>query len=65
MEQYRVFWEESFDRLEAYLVTVTTEQRRATPVNANDESFQPRGPKAKSPTIRRGKRKGKQHGRKK
>ena len=24
MEQYRVFWEESFDRLEAYLKTVTT-----------------------------------------
>lgn len=23
MEQYRVFWEESFDRLEAYLKTVT------------------------------------------
>lgn len=26
MEQYRVFWEESFDRLEAYLKTVTTKQ---------------------------------------
>lgn len=24
MEQYRVFWEESFDRLEAYLKTVTS-----------------------------------------
>jgi DNA-binding transcriptional ArsR family regulator len=24
MEQYRAFWEESFDRLEAYLKTVTT-----------------------------------------
>jgi len=24
MEQYRVFWEESFDRLEEYLKTVTT-----------------------------------------
>jgi len=24
MEQYRVFWEESFDRLDAYLKTVTT-----------------------------------------
>src|SRR3954467_8627941 len=23
MEQYRIFWEESFDRLEAYLQTVT------------------------------------------
>lgn len=61
MEQYRVFWEESFDRLEAYLVTVTTQQRNTTLVIANDESSQPTGSKAKS----RGKRKGKQHGRKK
>lgn len=28
MEQYRVFWEESFDRLDAYLKTVTTEKRK-------------------------------------
>ena len=27
MEQYRQFWEESFDRLEAYLKTVTVEER--------------------------------------
>lgn len=27
MEQYRVFWEESFDRLEEYLKTVTTEKK--------------------------------------
>lgn len=27
MEQYRVFWEESFDRLEAYLKTVTAKQK--------------------------------------
>jgi DNA-binding transcriptional ArsR family regulator len=26
MEQYRTFWEESFDRLEAYLKTVTSKQ---------------------------------------
>jgi DNA-binding transcriptional ArsR family regulator len=29
MEQYRIFWEESFDRLEAYLKTVTA--NTATP----------------------------------
>ena len=28
MEQYRQFWEESFDRLDAYLKTVTTNQQR-------------------------------------
>ena len=27
MEQYRFFWEESFDRLEAYLKTVGTEKK--------------------------------------
>lgn len=27
MEQYRAFWEESFDRLEAYLKTVTAKQK--------------------------------------
>jgi DNA-binding transcriptional ArsR family regulator len=27
MEQYRIFWEESFDRLEAYLKTVTAEKK--------------------------------------
>jgi DNA-binding transcriptional ArsR family regulator len=27
MEQYRVFWEESFDRLDAYLKTVTTKTK--------------------------------------
>ena len=26
MEQYRVFWEQSFDRLEAYLKTITSNQ---------------------------------------
>lgn len=28
MEQYRVYWEESFDRLEAYLKTVTNKKRK-------------------------------------
>lgn len=27
MEQYRIFWEESFDRLEAYLKTVTSDKK--------------------------------------
>src|SRR3954471_12482834 len=27
MEQYRIFWEESFDRLDAYLKTVTTKKK--------------------------------------
>ena len=27
MEQYRAFWEESFDRLDAYLKTVTSKQK--------------------------------------
>jgi len=26
MEQYRAFWEQSFDRLEEYLKTVTTQK---------------------------------------
>lgn len=28
MEQYRAFWEESFDRLEAYLKTVTAQEKK-------------------------------------
>lgn len=28
MEQYRQFWEESFDRLDAYLKTVTAQEKR-------------------------------------
>ena len=27
MEEYRIFWEESFDRLDAYLKTVTAKKR--------------------------------------
>ena len=27
LEQYRIFWEESFDRLEAYLKTVTSKRK--------------------------------------
>lgn len=30
LEQYRMFWEESFDRLEAYLKTVTAKKKRNT-----------------------------------
>jgi DNA-binding transcriptional ArsR family regulator len=60
MEQYRVFWEESFDRLEAYLVTVTAQQRRVVTTGLSDESS-----KATRAQKSRGKAKGKQHGRKK
>jgi DNA-binding transcriptional ArsR family regulator len=28
MDQYRMFWEQSFDRLDAYLKTVTQEEKR-------------------------------------
>ncbi len=30
MESYRIFWEESFDRLEQYLKTVTTHKKEKT-----------------------------------
>ena len=30
MEQYRAFWEESFDRLDEYLKTVTSSEKRTT-----------------------------------
>ncbi len=30
MEQYRVYWEESFDRLEEYLKTVTAKEKQNT-----------------------------------
>lgn len=30
MEQYRMFWEESFDRLDAYLKTVTVKKKKTT-----------------------------------
>jgi len=33
MEQYRVFWEQSFDRLDAYLKTVTRKKRPRGKVN--------------------------------
>ncbi len=32
VEQYRMFWEESFDRLEAYLKTVTKNTTATTPM---------------------------------
>ncbi|MFL6707840.1 MAG: ArsR/SmtB family transcription factor [Massilia sp.] len=40
IEQYRVFWEESFDRLEAYLKTVTSSTTTSSskgPDNDNDQ----------------------------
>jgi DNA-binding transcriptional ArsR family regulator len=39
IEQYRVFWEESFDRLEAYLKTVTSSTTTSSkgPGNDNDQ----------------------------
>lgn len=33
MEQYRVFWEESFDRLGEYLKTVTTDKKKKGKAN--------------------------------
>jgi DNA-binding transcriptional ArsR family regulator len=60
MEQYRVFWEESFDRLEAYLVTVTAQQRRVVTTELSDQSS-----KATRAQKSRGRAKGKHHGRKK
>src|SRR3954470_17834971 len=35
MEQYRIFWEESFDRLDAYLKTVTETKRKKKGREAN------------------------------
>lgn len=64
MEQYRVFWEESFDRLEAYLITVTAQQRQLevrTQVASTDDASSAK----KSKVRARGKLKGKNHGRKK
>jgi hypothetical protein len=34
MEQYRIFWEESFDRLDAYLKTVTSNKNAKGKKNA-------------------------------
>lgn len=34
MEEYRAYWEESFDRLEAYLKTVTADQNKKGKKNA-------------------------------
>ncbi len=36
MEQYRVFWEESFDRLEDYLNTLTTAEKKKTKGKKNE-----------------------------
>jgi len=37
MEQYRVFWEESFDRLEDYLKTVTAKENKRKPKGKKHE----------------------------
>lgn len=37
MEQYRIFWEESFDRLDAYLKTVTSKKNAKGKKNAGKE----------------------------
>lgn len=37
MEQYRMFWEESFDRLDAYLKTVTAKKNAKGKKNASKE----------------------------
>jgi DNA-binding transcriptional ArsR family regulator len=36
MEQYRIFWEESFDRLDAYLKTVTKKSKLKTKGRLHD-----------------------------
>jgi DNA-binding transcriptional ArsR family regulator len=65
MEQYRVFWEESFDRLEAYLNTVTAEQRaRATGTGASAVVTKSKS-RVSSKSKKKMKVEGKQHGRKK
>lgn len=38
VDQYRGFWEESFDRLELYLKTVTTEKKGQKHVRTNKKS---------------------------
>ncbi|TXI94466.1 MAG: transcriptional regulator [Burkholderiaceae bacterium] len=38
VDQYRAFWEESFDRLELYLKTVTTEKKGKKHVRINKKS---------------------------
>jgi hypothetical protein len=55
IEQYRQFWEQSFDRLEAYLKSMQTPQT----------SKKPSSPKEMSSTKKPKPSKEKQHGRKK
>jgi DNA-binding transcriptional ArsR family regulator len=40
MEQYRVFWEESFDRLDAYLKTVTSKRKMKGKKNGRNKKVQ-------------------------
>lgn len=61
MEQYRAFWEESFDRLETYLKTVTARSTEAkTPKDARNEAS-----RISDRNPRRDAKKGKTNGRKK
>jgi DNA-binding transcriptional ArsR family regulator len=56
MEEYRAFWEESFDRLDAYLKTVTATSSPGT---------RSRGTRANKNNAEETKKKGKKNGRKK
>jgi len=38
MENYRTFWEQSFDRLDAYLKTVTAKSNNSTKSTTNDKA---------------------------
>ncbi len=38
MQQYRAFWEESFDRLDAYLKTVTAKKKAAAKTSAKGQT---------------------------
>lgn len=54
MEEYRAFWEASFDRLEAYLKTVTTEKPAVRKKKRNTSAEKKTiTAKAKSPAARR------------
>jgi DNA-binding MarR family transcriptional regulator len=47
MEQYRAFWEQSFDRLEEYLKTVTAQKKQADTKTTRSmkKKGKPNGPK--------------------
>jgi DNA-binding transcriptional ArsR family regulator len=64
MEEYRAFWEESFDRLEAYLKTVTTAQPKKVSATSTEAS-RSRGSRETKVKTKQTKKKGKKDGRKK